>query len=197
MKITTRCGQAAVDALNEGLLARAVEAKVLRTNRLRADTTVVEANVAYPTDSGLLARGVTKLARTARRLQALGFARRTKLVDRTRSVRARARSIGANLRRRGDDRLAEVKRINTGLAGIAERAARQADAVARNARRKLTRQRDHANGKAEALVKGLEQTAERVRKIAAQTRQRVAGVTPDGSTRIVSLHDSDARPIAS
>jgi IS5 family transposase len=47
MKTTSRCGQAAVDALNEVLLAKAVEAKVLRVGRLRADTTVVEANVAY------------------------------------------------------------------------------------------------------------------------------------------------------
>ena len=34
------------------------------------------------------------------------------------------------------------------------------------------------------------------RQIAAQTRQRVAGTTPDGATRRVSLHDPDARPIA-
>jgi IS5 family transposase len=34
------------------------------------------------------------------------------------------------------------------------------------------------------------------RKIALQTRQRVAGMTPDGATRPVSLHDPDARPIA-
>ena len=52
MKTTSRCGQEAIDALNEALLAKAAEAKVLRTGRLRADTTVVEANVAYPTDSG-------------------------------------------------------------------------------------------------------------------------------------------------
>lgn len=51
MKITTRCGQPAIDALNETLLAKAHDAKVLKTNRLRADTTVVEANVAYPSDS--------------------------------------------------------------------------------------------------------------------------------------------------
>lgn len=37
---------------------------------------------------------------------------------------------------------------------------------------------------------------EATRRIAAQTRQRLAGVTPDGSTRRVSLHDPDARPIA-
>src|SRR5687767_13398718 len=55
MKLTTRCGTAAVDGCNEALLAKAAEAKLLRTARLRADTMVVPANVAYPTDSGLLA----------------------------------------------------------------------------------------------------------------------------------------------
>jgi len=30
----------------------------------------------------------------------------------------------------------------------------------------------------------------------AQTRQRVAGITPPGASRQVSLHDADARPIA-
>jgi IS5 family transposase len=34
------------------------------------------------------------------------------------------------------------------------------------------------------------------RQIVAQARQRVAGHTPDGATRRVSLHDGDARPIA-
>jgi IS5 family transposase len=34
------------------------------------------------------------------------------------------------------------------------------------------------------------------RQVVAQTRQRVAGITPDGASRRVSLHDSDARPIA-
>jgi IS5 family transposase len=33
------------------------------------------------------------------------------------------------------------------------------------------------------------------RRIVEQTRQRLAGTTPDGVTRRVSLHDPDARPI--
>src|SRR6201997_3018459 len=45
MKLNTRCGSAAVEGLNEALLAKAAEAKVLRTNRVRADTTVVAAKV--------------------------------------------------------------------------------------------------------------------------------------------------------
>lgn len=69
MKLTTRCGSAAVAGLNEALLAKAVEAKLLRTTRLRADTTVVAANVSYPTDSGLLAKAVRRIATTGRRVQ--------------------------------------------------------------------------------------------------------------------------------
>jgi len=45
----TRCGDGAVAGLNEALLAKAAAAKLLRTDKVRADTTVVEAAVAYPT----------------------------------------------------------------------------------------------------------------------------------------------------
>jgi len=40
IKLTTRCGSAAVDGLNEALLDKAAGARLLRTARLRADTTV-------------------------------------------------------------------------------------------------------------------------------------------------------------
>jgi transposase, IS5 family len=194
MKITTRCGQPAVDALNEALLAKAHEAKVLKMNRLRADTTVVEANVAYPSDSSLLSKGVARMARSVTKLKAAGLATRTTFSNRTRSVQSRARSINANLRRRSDDKLAEVKRINGELAAIAERAVRQAERVISNARRKLASS-DGPSGRARAEINRLERLAMRTGKIAEQCWQRLAGTTPDGSTRVVSLHDPDARPI--
>jgi transposase, IS5 family len=100
MKLTTRCGSVAVDGLNEALLAKAAEAKLLRTNRLRADTTVVCADVAYPTDSGLLARAIRRIAATGRRIQAAGGATRTRLRDRSRSAGKRAHAIAAKLRLR-------------------------------------------------------------------------------------------------
>ena len=114
---------------------------MLRTGRLRADTTVVEANVAYPTDSGLLAKGVAAMAPTGEAAAGPGpgHPHQAGRPDPQRAGPG-ARSIGANLRRRSDDRLAEVQRLNGELAGIAERTARQADAVARNARRGLRRQ---------------------------------------------------------
>jgi IS5 family transposase len=44
-------------------------------------------------------------------------------------------------------------------------------------------------------VEDLTELLDATRTIAAQTRQRLAGATPDGATRRVSLHDPDARPI--
>jgi hypothetical protein len=62
---------------------------------------VVAANVSYPTDSGLLAKAVRRIAATGRRIQAAGGAVRTKIRDRGRSAGARAHAIAAKLRLRG------------------------------------------------------------------------------------------------
>src|SRR6476469_2163318 len=51
-------------------------------------------------------------------------------------------------------------------------------------------------GRPARAVNDLTELVGATRKIAAQTRQRLAGTTPQGATRRVSLHDPDARPIA-
>jgi IS5 family transposase len=195
MKITTRCGTSAIDGLNEALLAKAVDAKVLKTNKLRADTTVVPANVACPTDSGLLAKGVAKMAKAVKSLHAKGLASRTPTRDRTRMMRSRARAIGANLRRRSGEAKDEVLAIKAEMAALAATAVKEARRVAANARRRLRQLGDAAPAKLERIARDLEVTASRVERIATQTRQRIGGTTPDGATRLVSLHDPDARPI--
>src|SRR5450631_2840948 len=215
MKLTTRCGIEAVGC-NEALLAKAAQAKLLRTTRLRAATTVVPADVAYPTDSGLLAKAVRRIAVTGRRVQAAGGATRTRLRDRSRSAGKRAHGIAAKLRLRSaqgkQEAQATVRRITGELACLAERAAADADALLSNARRALRR----AQAKGEALaasgstdaaagrrrgrlrraVNDLTELLEVTRRIAGQTRQRLSASIPPGATRRVSLHDGAARPIA-
>ena len=73
MKITRRCGNDVVAQLNEALLKKANADKLVKLDKVRADTTVVPGNVAYPTDSGLLAKGVARLARSVSSLKSLGF----------------------------------------------------------------------------------------------------------------------------
>jgi IS5 family transposase len=196
MKITTRCGEQAVNQLNETLLRKAMAAHVVKLDKIRADSTVVPANVSYPTDSGLLSKGVAKLTKTVRALQALGLARRTRFRDRTRSVRRRAHQIAAWLRRRSGDAKEEVLELTGELARIADAAVKDAQVVATNSRRALHRAGDAASGRATALLAELERTIWAVEQIATQTRTRLAGEIPAGATRVVSLHDTDARPIA-
>jgi transposase, IS5 family len=216
MKLSTRCGSAAVDGLNEALLAKAAEAKVLRTNRVRADTTVVPANVCYPTDSGLLAKAIRRIAVTGRRIHTAGGALQTRLRDRSRAAGKRAHGIAAKLRSRrqlGRDQVKDgVRRVTGELADLAQAAARDAQRLLVNARRALGRAQAKAAWLAEAGVRDpvagrrrgrlaraindLSGLLEATAKITEQARQRIAGTTPDGASRVVSLHDREARPIA-
>jgi IS5 family transposase len=216
MKLTTRCGTAAVDGCNAALLDKAARAKWLRTSRLRADTTVVPADVAYPTDSGLLARAVRRIAATGRRIQAAGGAARTRVRDRGRAAGMRAHGIAAKLRQRSaqgrDEAQRTVQRITGELATLAERAATEAQRLVTNARRAL--RRAHTEAEKLAAVGGHDAAAGRRRgrlrravneltallevtgRVVTQARQRLAGIIPAGANRRVSLHDGDARPIA-
>src|SRR5439155_641574 len=133
MKLTKRLGPALLEELNAGLLSLAVERKVLRSRRLRVDTTVVEADIRSPTDSGLCAHAVSRLTRLAKRLQTAGLAPRTSLRDRRRSVGKRVRQISAALNRGGRTR-ATVDRLTGEIAGRARRTLVEAPARARRRR---------------------------------------------------------------
>jgi transposase, IS5 family len=195
VKLTRRLGEQTVAALNQALLATAAEHKVLRTHRVRADTTVIAANVAYPTDAGLLARAIGKLAATIGRIQAAGGADRTRVRDRRRAARRRAHQLARTLRGRTEQAKQAVLRTTGELADLAERAMADAARVARNARRGLGRAGDQASGELARLVDDLETTIGRTGQVIGQTRTRLAGGKPDGASRLVSLHDPDARPI--
>ncbi len=217
MKLTTRCGSTAVDGLNRALVAKAVQAKVVRTNRVRADTTVVPANVAYPTDSGLLARAVGRIGANVKRIQAAGGAVRTKVRDRSRAAGAKAHGIAAKLRSRAQAgqqqvKAAGVQRITGELAMLARAAAKDAKQVLINARRAASRARVKAaelaaagivdaaagrrRGRLVRAINDLKRLVEATEKIIVQARQRIKGIMPSGATRVVSLHDTQARPIA-
>ena len=157
-----------------------------------------------------------RIAATGRRVQAAGGAVRTKVRDRSRAAGKRAHDLNAKLRTRNaaakEEALEVVRRKNAELADLAETAAADAERLLANAKRALRAARQKAaalkaagghdaaagrrRGRLARAVDDLTELLDATRQIAAQTRQRVAGVTPDGATRRVSLHDPDARPIA-
>jgi IS5 family transposase len=199
MKITSRCGDDAVAGLNEALLAKAAAGKLLRTDRVRADTTVVEADVGYPTDTGLLAKAVGSICRSVARIKTFGGASHTRARDRRRSAGRRARAVASKLRLRGaqqrDEAQAAVRRITGELADIASLAVGEAAAVVRNAKRALRAATGVRKGRLAQAINHLDTMVGRTQKVVAQARSRLAGVMPESATRLVSLHDPDARPI--
>lgn len=188
MKLTKRLGPELLEELNAELLSVAVERKVLRSRRLRVDTTIVEADVRSPTDSGLCAHAVSRLTRLGKRVKAAGLASASRLRDRRRSVGKRVRAISA-ARVRGRPALETIDRLTAEIAQRAKQTVREARALARDARREAVRRRVGA-----ALVDQLERELEATEQVLAQTDLRLAGqrTIPD---RRVSLVEADARPI--
>ena len=150
--------------------------------------------------SGLLAKAVGKMVRAARRVQAAGGAAGTVMTDRRRAAARRVRQIAAKLRARaklaGEQRSQVIARVTGELADLAQKTAAQAAAVLRNGRRAVPKAiGGRVRGRLRRALDELAVTIERTATIVAQTRSRLAGQMPDGATRLVSLHDPDARPI--
>ncbi len=188
VKLSRRFGPEIVAELNQAVLQTAVKRRLLRSRRLRVDTTVMEADVRYPTDSGLCAHAVSRLGRAVRAVKAVGLGLRTRFRDRSRSAGKVTRKISHGLSRQGGWRA--VERLTGEMHHLAKAALRQAARVLRNARRSL--REDKRRG--EVAATRLAVDVERVEQVVRQTARRLAGETsiPD---RLVSLSDVDARPI--
>ena len=192
IKLVRRAGPEVIEQRNQALVAKLAADKLLRARKLRVDTTVVEADIDYPTDADLLEQAVRKLAGLVRRIKGRGAASRTRFRNRGRAAGRRMKQLARTLRRRTGVAMAEVDRLTGEVAGIARQSLREVQAVARNARSGLARRPGH--GRLGRLVGELEETIAATQRLLSQTDQRLAGnrVIPD---RLVSLSDPDARPI--
>jgi IS5 family transposase len=192
VKLVRRAGPQVVEELNAALLDKLAQGKLLRARKLRVDTTVVEADIDYPTDADLLEHAVRKLGGLVRRIKGRGAARRTRFRDRGRAAGRRMKQLARTLRRRTGVAMAEVDRLTDEVAAIARTTLREVQVVAGNARRARRRRPD--DGRLGRLLDELHETIVATQRLLAQTDQRLAGkrVIPD---RLVSLADPDARPI--
>jgi IS5 family transposase len=70
VKLVGRAGPATVEQLNQVLLGKLAGDKLLRARKLRVDSTVVEADIDFPTDADLLERAIRTTGGLVRRLKA-------------------------------------------------------------------------------------------------------------------------------
>jgi IS5 family transposase len=189
-KLTRRLGSETVSELTRALIATAIREKRFRPRAVRIDSTVVEADVRYPTDAGLASHGVRALARQGRKLaQRIGETQR-RVRDRSRAMGQRLRAITRTIRRRSGQAKAEVLELTAETGELLERSVGEARRLVAIARRRARGRGAQAKLKAAAR---LEELADRCEKVARQIRQRVKAEPI--KDRIVSLADPDARPI--
>jgi IS5 family transposase len=189
-KLTRRIGSETVSELTRALIVKATREKRFRPRAVRVDSTVIEADIKYPTDAGLASSGVMVLAREGRKLAKLIKEKKTRVRDRSRSMGIKLRAITRTARRRSGEAKAEVLALTEQTGELLTKSIKEARRLAALARSKARGRGAKAKLKAAA---GLEEWADRCEKVARQIRQRVAGEPI--KDRLVSLFDPDARPI--
>jgi IS5 family transposase len=94
-------GAEAVEKIHARVVEIAQEKQVVKGRKMRLDTTVVETNIHYPTDSNLLGDGVRVLIRAMKRIAEIAGQQGAQLRDRSRSVKLRVLEIGRVVRTKG------------------------------------------------------------------------------------------------
>ena len=189
-KLTRRLGAEVVHQLTRELIQKARRERRFRPRAARIDSTVVEADIRYPTDSGLAADGVRALAREGRKLAGMVKAKRTAVRDRSRAAGRRLRALGRSMRRRSGQAKEEVLDLTKQTGRLLAKSVKEARRLAAEAKRRARGRGAKAKLKA---ARSLEQLADRCEQVVEQITKRVKGEKI--IDRLVSLWDPDARPI--
>lgn len=181
-RIAQALGGEVIAKLHERLIAIAQEKGAVRGRKMRVDTTVVETNIHYPTDSSLLGDGARVLTRTMKKIEKQAGKLKRKVRDRTRSVNKRVRAIAMASRQKA--------------AGSEERRQKQYRELLRYSRQILNDTQRVMEEISAKRKKGLRQLAEclsimadRVRQVVKQTKTRVFGGITQMPGKVVSLFE--------
>jgi transposase, IS5 family len=119
-------GPQVIKQIHERMVKIAQDKGVTQGRRMRVDTTVVETNIHYPTDSSLLGDGVRVLIRTMKRITEIAGAAGAKLRDRSRSVKLRVLDIARAARSKAKQGQEKLKRAYGQLLNSTSRVVGQA-----------------------------------------------------------------------
>src|SRR6266498_91700 len=129
-KLVRRLGSEVIDEATRAVISEAMGHRGFRPRALRADSTVAQSDIRYPTDVGLCADAVRLLAKAARKVRGAVPDATRHVVNRSRAVQKRVRAIGRSLRRR----TGEAKQV---VQALTEEAAAQVSSSLRESKKLL------------------------------------------------------------
>jgi IS5 family transposase len=184
-RIAQALGGEVIAKLHERLIAIAQEKGAVRGRKMRVDTTVVETNIHYPTDSSLLGDGARVLTRSMKKIEKQAGKLKRKVRDRTRSVNKRVRAIAmasrqkaAGSEERRQKRYRELLRYSRQILNDTGRVVQEVEEMSAKREKSLRH-----------LAESLSTMAARVRQVVKQTKTRVFEGITQMPGKVVSLFE--------
>jgi len=184
-RIAQALGGEVIAKLHERLVKRAQERGVVRGRKMRVDTTVVETNIHYPTDSSLLGDGARVLTRGMKRIERQAGKLKRKVRDRMRSVNKRTIAIATASRHKGPEgeekrkkEYRDLLRLSRQILNDAGRVMDEVEQMSARRKRGLRKLKD-----------GLSMMSARMRQVVKQAKARVFDGITQLPEKIVSLFE--------
>jgi len=184
-RIAQALGGEVIAELHRRLVEIAQEEGVIQGRKLRVDTTVVETNIHYPTDSSLLGDGARVLTRTMKKIETRAGQMKRKVRNRMRSISKRVVAIAAASRHKGPEGEAKRKKQYRELLRYSRQILNDAKRVIAEVEEMSTRKKKRLVG----LVEHLTEMADRVRRVVKQAKARVFDGITQLPGKIVSLFE--------
>ncbi len=196
IRLSAVVGAEGVEAIHRRLVEMACEQGLIKGRYARVDTTVVETNIRYPTDSRLLQDGVRVLTRALTRIEQATGEVGGKLRNRMRATTHRVLEIARAARSRagqGRERLEQGYRRLLSIVGSTVRDAERVCAeLSSEARAALSGSASLAVTSSQAQ---LEHFVPLVRRVMAQTRARIFNNDTHYSDKLFSLFEPHTEAI--
>jgi IS5 family transposase len=191
-RLARQLGPEVVEKLHQRVVEIALEKKVATGRKLRVDTTVVETNIHYPTDSSLLGDGVRVLTRVMKKVRQVAGQAGTALRDRTRSIKLKVLAIARASRNKTESGKQKLEQAYVALLDATSRVVGQAKTFSREIAERVKR----GNRKLlEKAKRQLDEMIPRVQQVIRQARERVLHGNTRAEGKLVSVFEPETEVI--
>jgi IS5 family transposase len=180
IKLNQRFGEDRISGLNKHLVKQLLKSRSIKPRRIRIDSTTLEAHISYPNDVGVIHQAVKTLTRTA---ASLG----RKITNHVRASKRALFSWSQTAKANPKQRKAKGRKILKKVAQLAKQTVEES-------RQAFQALGGSVAGESAKLKQWFLEQIELAQTIVNQTEQKLQG-NKSIPERIVSFHDSEARPI--
>jgi transposase, IS5 family len=190
--LARQLGPEVIEKLHRRVVEIAQENKIATGRTMRVDTTVVETDIHYPTDSTLLGDGVRVLTRVMKKVTAVAGKAGTQMRDRSRSAKLKVLAIARASRNKTESGRQKMNKAYLQLVDITSRVVGQAKKFSRQIAGRV--KRGHRSVLRRAR-KQLDEMIPRVQQVLRQTRERVLRDNTQADGKLFSVFETHTEVI--